>query len=517
MYREVYQNWDGVVVTDALWTCAPANAADVVTVVNWAHQQGYTVRARGYRHTWSPLTVAPGTPADSKVILLDTTKHLTSMQISGTRKVRVQTGASMEDLLAYLSDQGYSVAATPAPGGITVGGALAINGHGTALPALGENRQAGQSFGTVSNLVLSLTAVVWDESQQRYVERTFDRSNSEAKAFLTHLGRALITEVTLQVMNDYNIRCLNYTDINSGELFAAPEAMTDRSLSKLLDAHGRVGLIWYAFTDRPWVQVWQPTPNKPLLSRLTLTPYNYLFADNLPSPVPQLLGNLIEGQDWVAPAFGNAILAATDAGLTALGARDMWGKSKNFLNWVKPTTLRVTAGAHVVITSRSNIQRVVHDFTTFYSAKLAEYQGRGEYPVNSALEIRITGVDTPSQVDVVGAEAPALSAARPVEGHPEWDVAVWLDLVTLPDTPHSNEFYSELENYFSRLPANQGLARPEWAKRFAHTAAGAWTDTAAMQGEIPASFPEWDWAVATLNKYDPHRLFSNPLINQLLS
>lgn len=517
VHREVYRNWDGVVVTDALWTCVPQRPDDVVAVVNWAHQHGYTVRAQGYRHTWSPLTVATGTAADTKVILVDTTKGLTAMSVQGGRRVRVQAGASMENLLSYLSTKNYSLVATPAPGGITVAGALAINGHGTALPALGEKPLPGQNFGTVSNLVLELTAVVWDQASGRYQERTFSRSDTECKAFLTHLGRAFITEVVLQVVDDYNIRCRNFTDINSAELFAAPEAVTDRSLSKLIDAYGRVGIIWYAFTDRPWVQTWQPTANKPLFSRLTLTPYNYLFADNLPTPVPQLLGQLVAGQDWVAPAFGNAILLATDTGLTALGARDMWGKSKNFLNWVKPTTLRVTAGSHVVITSRANLQRVVHDFTTFYSAKLSEYQAQGKFPVNSALEIRITGVDDPTQIDAPGAEAPALSAARPVEGHPEWDIAVWLDLVSLPDTPHLNEFYSELEQYFRKLPAEIGLARPEWAKRFAHTPAGAWTDTAAMRNDIPATLPEWDWTVSTLNRYDPHRLFSNPLIDQLLN
>ena len=43
---------------------------------------------------------------------------------------------------------------------ITLGGALAINGHGTAVPAPGEKVQPGHSFGSVSNNVLSLTALM---------------------------------------------------------------------------------------------------------------------------------------------------------------------------------------------------------------------------------------------------------------------------------------------------------------------------------------------------------------------
>lgn len=50
------------------------------------------------------------------------------------------------------------------------------------------------------------------------------------------------------------------------------------------------------------------------------------------------------------------------------------GASKNFLNWVRPTTLRVTAGSHGVLVERARLQQVVHDFTEFYAGLLAEYR-----------------------------------------------------------------------------------------------------------------------------------------------
>lgn len=517
LYREVYKNWDEAIVSDALWTCAPSSAADVVRVVNWARSQGYRVRARGYRHSWSPLTVAGKTPGSTKVILVDTTKHLVDMQLVAPQQVRVQAGASMLALLSYLAAKGYGLTAAPAPGDISVAGALAINGHGTAVPAVGETAQPGQGFGTMSNLVTSVKAIVWDQAKTAYVERTFDRTDPECAALLTHLGRSFITEVTLQVVEDYNVRCRNYTDINIKELFAHPDRMTDRSLSRLIDSAGRVGVIWYAFTDRPWVQIWDVSPNRPWFSRKVTTPFNYPFADNLPTPVPQLLGELVEGNPQVAPKFCAAVLAATEAGLTAFGSRDMWGKSKNFIHFVKPTTLRVTAGSHAVITRRDQVQRVVHDFTTFYNLKLAQYQAKGKFPINSGLEIRVTGLDDPKDTGVPGAQAAAFSAALPVPGRPDWDTAVWLDVLTLPDTPDNAEFYIELEDYFHRFDPALGLARPEWAKRWAHTAQGPWTDQKAFKEQIPAAFPQWTSAAATLDQHDPDGLYRNPLLDQLFS
>jgi FAD/FMN-containing dehydrogenase len=69
-----------------------------------------------------------------------------------------QTGITMEALLTALENAGLGVTATPAPGDVTLGGVLAIGGHGTAIPAVGEQPTAGHTFGSLSNLILSLTA-----------------------------------------------------------------------------------------------------------------------------------------------------------------------------------------------------------------------------------------------------------------------------------------------------------------------------------------------------------------------
>jgi len=514
--RDRFRNWDGVIVTESLWTCEPRRQDDVVAVVNWAREHGFTVRARGYMHSWAPMTVTPGKAQPTNVILVDTTVNLTAMSSPAAGRVRVEAGARMDTLLAYLGKRGEGLASAPAPGDVTVGGVVAVSGHGTAVRAAGEKRQRGQSMGTVSNLITAFTAVVWDPASSTYVARTFTRDHPDAKAFLTSIGRVFLLDVTLQTMADYSIRARNTTSISVSELFAAPSAAGARSLTKLLDTHGRVGVIWYTFTDCPWVQTWSVTPQRPLLSRPTTGPYNFPFADNLPEPVTTLIGRVGSGQSWLAPQMGVAVLAATTAGLLATGARDMWGPSRNFIHFVKPTTLRVSAGSHAVITSRSNVQRVVHEFATWITAKLKEYAARDQYPLNSCVEIRVTGTDTPSEVDVAGAEAPALSAAAPVDGHPDWDTVVWLDALTLPGTPHEYAFYAEMEAFVRRTFSGWALARPEWAKRWATSADGSWTDEAVMQKDVPAVFPLWEWTRSTFDRYDPYRLFTNPLLDALM-
>ena len=169
LYRQSFKNWAGDLAVDDVWTCAPRSAAEVVEIVNWARNAGYKVRPRGMMHNWSPLTMAAGQQACAAVLLLDTTQHLTAISIDTRTSpctVTAQTGITMQELLTRLEAAGLGLTATPAPGDLTLGGVLAIDGHGTAVPARGETRKLGQTYGSVSNLVLSLTAVVFDNAQQ---------------------------------------------------------------------------------------------------------------------------------------------------------------------------------------------------------------------------------------------------------------------------------------------------------------------------------------------------------------
>ncbi|MFS4108765.1 cholesterol oxidase substrate-binding domain-containing protein [Streptomyces sp. PD-S100-1] len=554
VHQRVYENWAGEIRTDQLWTCAPRSPEEALAVVNWAHGAGWTVRAQGRRHGWAPLTVADGTPAATRVVLLDTTAHLTAMSLEepaadGTAAVRVQSGASLETLLAFAGARGYGVASAPAPGDLSVGGALAIGAHGTAVPAVGEQPPPGQGYGSLSNLVTELTAVVWDSAAGRYVLRTVGRGEPDCAALLTHLGRSLVTEAVLRVGADRNLRCQSFLDIPATELFAAPGAPAGtRTLAGYLDRTGRAEAIWFAFTDRPWLKVWSVAPQRPFGARAVDGPYNYPFSDSLPEPVARLAGDLVAGAWASAPLFGQVQYLLAKVALTgditdvllsgtlvrdvltgdvlthllAGGLRsDLWGPSRDLLQYVRPTTLRETANGYAVLTRRADLQWVVSRFADFYRTLLAQYAARGEYPVNGQVEIRVTGLEDPSVCGVPGARPPLLSALRPRPDRPDVDTAVWIDVLSLPTTPALHRFYRDIEQFLLALDGERATVRVEWSKGWAYTDTAAWSDPDVLTRAVPASQragggPGWVEAVATLDRLDPHHVLSSPFLDALL-
>ncbi|WP_107483402.1 cholesterol oxidase substrate-binding domain-containing protein [Streptomyces humi] len=512
LYRSAYRNWAGEITVDGLWACAPADAGQVLAVVDWAWRNGRRVRARGSSHGWSPLTVTEGTAAADEVLLVDTSTHLTGLSLESGSRVRAGTGVTLEALLTFLEGHGLGLTATPAPGDLTLGGALAVDAHGTAVPAAGEEPPAGHTYGSLSNLVLSLTAVVWDGSAGAYVLRTFRRDEADCAALLAHLGRALVTEVVLRVGANSSLRCLSRTDIPAAELFAAPGS-SGRTLDGFLTRSGRVEAIWFAFTEYPWLKEWSVAPTKPLTSRHVTSPYNYPFSDNVPTVVADLVGRMVSDAAWyLAPVLGNAQLDVATAGLTTTLSADLWGPAKNTQLYIRPTTLRVDANGYAVPVRRSEVQRVVHEFTAFYRERLDAYAASGRFPVNGSVEIRVTGLDEPSDAGVDGARTVSLSALRPVAGA---DTAVWLDVLTLPGTPYAHAFLRELERFlFDRFEGT----RVEWSKGWAYTGSAAWSDPEVLDGRIPASFGDeaWDAAVTTLDRLDPHRVYGNGFLDRLL-
>nr|WP_248297310.1 cholesterol oxidase substrate-binding domain-containing protein [Streptomyces sp. S1D4-11] len=525
VYRSAYRNWVGEITATGLWACAPADQDQVVAVVNWARKQGWSVRARGSSHGWSPLTIASGTEGGAPVLLVDTARHLTGLSLESTAPAAVRAGAgvTLEALLGYLEDHGLGLTATPAPGDLTLGGALAIDAHGTAVPAHGESRLPGHTYGSLSNLVLSLTAVVWDAGSDAYVLRTYERDDPDGAALLAHLGRALVTEVTLRVGANTHLRCVSRTDIPAAELFAAPGGPEGgRTFASFLDESGRAEAIWFAFTEHPWLKVWSVAPTRPPASRRVGSPYNYPFSDNVPTVVADLAGRMVADAAWyLAPLLGTAQFTAAAVGLTATLSADIWGPSKNTLLYIRPTTLRVTANGYAVLTSRAEVQRVIAEFTAFFRERLPAYAAQGRYPVNGQVEIRVTGLDHPSDADSAGARAPLLSALRPRADHPEWDTAVWLDVLTLPGTPDAEAFYRELERFLlTTYDGEYALTRVEWSKGWGYTDEAAWSDEEVLGTAVPASFrdgagPGWDETAAVLNRLDPHRLFGTALLNRL--
>jgi FAD/FMN-containing dehydrogenase len=524
LYQQAYQNWAGMIVIDDVWTCAPASASDVVTLANWANANGYRLRAKGMSHGWSPI-VLPAGSTGAGYLLLDTTQHLTSVSIAAgsPATVTAQAGITMDSLTTALAAAGYGLCAIPAPGDITLGGALAINAHGSAIPGTGETPLSGQTYGSLSNLILSLTAVVWNSAQNQYVLKTFERSDPDIRAFLAHLGRAFITQVTVQVAASQTVRCQSWVDVSAADLFAPPATAGSSSFASYVDGAGRIEAIWFPFTDTPWLKVWTLAPSKPLFSVKVTSPYNYSFTNSVTTAENTFFDEVATGVTSGTPAYEDVAISLVDTGLVFTGTWDIWGQWQDVLLYVKPTTVRIVEAGFAIITSRANIQQVVSDFYTQYTSRLAYYQGLGQYPMNGPVEIRVTGLDNPADALVTGAQSPILSSVRPRPDQPGWDVAVWLDMGTLPVTPGFAQFYTDMESWiWSHYTGSYATVRPEWSKAWACTSAAPWTNATILGSTIPAAVSAgqsssngWSTAASILTSYDPNSVFSNPFLDTL--
>ena len=522
-WLEVFVNWSGETRTAPLWTVAPTSVDQVVELARWASTNDWKLRARGYQHNWSPLSVDPGSNQESRVLMVDTVKHLNSISVNPTSKtVTAQGGASLEAVLNAANNRGLGIMHHPAPGDVTIGGALAIAGHGTAVPASRETRPAGATYGSLSNLVVSMEAVVWDESAGDYALRRFERTDPDIAPLLTNLGRTIVTSVQLRVAQLGNMRCRSYITVPTWELFAKPGSW-GRTVDSYLRSCGRIEVILFPFTTLPWVKTWEFSRYKPLLSRWTSSPYNYVFSDNIPQPISDLFKKIQTGAPAVATQLGPAQQKITATSLTTSFVSDLWGAPKNLQLYVRPNTLKVTANGYAIHCRRADVQRVLHEFHNYYKSSVNNYAARWRFPVNGPLEIRVTGVDNPADVEIPGAVMPTLSPSRPFADHPEWDTVVWLDILTFPGTPYSLQYFQECEQWIINNYASYAGVRMEWSKGWGYSAEGAWQNQDILQNQVPRSYTQgqpadqgWDTAVRTLEKLDPSRIYSAPLHDRLM-
>lgn len=530
--RQTYKNWSRE-IKKKVFTCTPNNEQDVLDAVNWAAQNGWKVRPRGAMHNWSPLTLAPDDKKAAATVLLVNTSKLKNVSVdkeSGT--VTSQTGITMEEWLTALENENLGVVATPAPGDITLGGVLAIGGHGTCIPAKGESRNDGHTFGSLSNSILSLKAVAWDEEKNKYGIRTFHRHDPDCQAFLVHLGRTFIVEVKMQVGPNQNLRCRSYEDIPADTLFASPvekgkiKETEGKIFSEFMEDAGRIEAIWFPYTKKVWLKTWSVSPEKPAESKEINKPYNFPFSHSLDESYSGLVREIVSHGGRLTPQFSKLSTKVVSKGLK--NSKDIWGKSKNLLLYIKPCTLKATVNGYAVLTKRDDVQRVVSDFHQKVHTLLEEYKKQGSYPVNAAIEIRVTGLDKKEEV-MVGengelARSPLLSALRQRPDHPEWNVAVWLDILTVPGTKNANKFYKEIEDWtFENYSGDYAGVRVEWSKGWGYTEdRGPWSNEKILDETVPTSVDAgqadgggWNKAVDTFDRYDPHRLFLSPMLDNL--
>nr|MDT0252861.1 cholesterol oxidase substrate-binding domain-containing protein [Endozoicomonas sp.] len=451
--------------------------------------------------------------------------------------VTAQTGIRMEALCQYLAEQpsprddpsGYALASLPAIGRITLGGALAIAGHGTGVPLSPDDPK--YAFGSLSNAVLSIRAIVWDPASGSYQVRTFDRGDEDTDVVLTHLGHLMVTGVTLQVVPNFHLRCRSFTNISWKKLFHNDPQDNPFTVQRLLERHGRVNVIWFPYTDKPWLKIWDRAPEKPDESMATTTPYNYPFADEPSKFLVLLLRNIVSFTSRLIPYASKLQYRVVERALKK-PIRDLWGPAWHTLLYVRSTTVPALAAGYAIHLPRSEVQGFLSDIAEKIYQLREQYAREGVYISCGPLEIRVTGLDESDGLEgrlkggQSGISPPAFSPLTRSAAYSEAvDTAVWLDLLTLPSTisvkarGRANAFDVDLETWlFDNYPAAQ--VRVEWSKGWAYTAEeGAWHNEEVIGKKIPESFSDtprsFEQTIKKMRELDPHNLFSNGFLDQL--
>lgn len=561
-YSVDFLNWSRQIDIPNVIAIKPLDAESLITVINGAMAENMKVRPFGQMHNWSPIAITNAASSAETFVLIDMSAFNQLAMVEQQADygiVKVGTGTLAEDLYAFLDAQksesasptGYAFSNTPAPGGISVGGMMTIGGHGTGVEYTGST-ESNSFNGCMSNTVLSLTAVVWNNELATYEQREFTREDQETAAFLVHVGRAFIIDYTLQAVPNYYLRCTSYTDISWQELFAPHVNDSEFTITNLLNKYGRLETIWFPNTETPWLKIWQNTAKQPSGSLLTQGPYNYGFSDSIPAIATDLISGTFNLFPKFIKSFGPLQLLLVRLGLAgnlsaetlskelaqagfseepygleqtpnqSISAADIWGPAYHTLLYVRETTLRVTANGYAIRVPRSQVQEVLNSFSNKYLALVEEYAANDLYPVLGPIEFRFTGLDGVQDLRADSPQPPALSAVCPEQGEvPELTdmtkddaIAVWLDLLTIPGASGSTDFYHELEEWlYDHYPAIHN--RVEWSKGWAYTTEGAWQNKEFIQHMIPSSFANgnmtMEQAKVILNKYDPANNFATEL------
>jgi FAD/FMN-containing dehydrogenase len=539
LYQETFTNWALETSISNVWACTPATPADVVTLANWAHANGFRLRPVGSGHGFAPTILPRGSDGANYVLVnsMDSQnpslKQLTVNAGGSPASVTAQAGVTLEEIALACEPHNLGFLHTPAPGGVSIAGALAMDVHGTCMPAKGQTLQPGHSFGTFSNLVLSLTAVVWDSGSNKYVLKTFQRNDPAIGPLLTCLARTFITEVTIQMGPNLKLRCYSRCDLDPATIFADPKKNDPNCFMALTDQYGSAEVIWQPFSEKTaWIKTWTPEPVKPSTSREVTTPFNY--GGSMPLKEVENIASALRNFPSIVPLFDRVEANQTKKMFTPKSGDqdtqiyDLWGSAYCTTFYAPADTLRFTVAAWGVLMSRNNVQRALCEFYTHFKKTLQQLEWKFQHPYTGPVEIRGIGLDRPSDVMVPNAVEPYLSAARPLPDHPDYDTVLWFAINNNVDMPGAAGFNTDLEQWFLSNYSSYAVVRPEWTKTYAYTADGAngggWTNTQILTQTFPNTFrnhgypsnSNWDAAVSMLNSYDPNRVFTNPFLDTLM-
>lgn len=568
---KAYMTWDRQVYVPTVWWSQPKTADELVTVCNWAADNGWRVRVVGCRLSWSPAILARDAKADDKVVLVNMKQTMCTVDKVANNSVKVQAGAKLEDVVKDLADASkhgaaYQLDNYPGCGFLTMGACIAQGCHGSSFAVPGA---AGGNHGTMSNSVVEMTVVAYDAASKKYALRTVKRTDGDvASALLAHQGRSLTVDVTVQVFPQQHYEVITRFDVPNTAMYAAPNedgSLPENCFASFADANGHVSVILTQYAEAPLTRYWKRVESQPEGSRPVTTPYNYPYLDELPfgedtvdvqeaalnvppedalgKPLTSWLNNhglkiVADGADVTARVFGNLreffsvgsqltpamsrIAAHTiESGAEKTDSNHLYGPQGALFLYVRQTTMKIADYGFCIQTRRDNLQRAAHEVFTTFSTLLGRYAHEQKYPINIGMELRVGGVDAAAAVSADAAPT-WLTCASADDDEAKangWDTQLWIEVITLPNTQHNFEYCNELENLWRSNPhlsGANGRVRGEWTKLFCADKAAPWADAALLR-QNKATYPNWDKAVAQLDALDEKKIFSNTWLDRILA
>lgn len=496
LFKKRVKNWSGE-ISQVGYFYIPRNVEELLFIVNWSYLNDKKVRVVGYGHNFSALNFSS---FDKYSYVFISLARLSDLSIDTRLRVTAGTGISIEKLASSLAAKGLTLPCFPAIGEVSLGGALAVGAHGT-----------GKSTGTMSNLVLSLTAVVWDADEGRYVLKTFEKDSSGFTSFLVNLGRSVLVDCTLQAIPNFRVRCLSTMDISAIDLFSSPNSQDELSFQFLNGLSDGIEVIWWPGTQFPWIKQWFRERTRPLTSVEVNAPYNYPFMIGIPAVLSHIISFLVRKIPGAPDLFFKRIISSIKRGLRSRG--DLWGWNKDCVIYVRPSTMRYSDSGWVILTDYTNLQTVVYEV---YQKIKSFYDTYGGNVLNGPLDIRVTNLDISESE--LSSHAPLLS---PIRKSGNYTCAIWINLLTLPKTKGASKVIKAFEEWlWDRFDGDIGRLRVEWSKCWAYDSRGSALNSKILTEDIPNSFNDGDsWRKArdVLAAHDPHFLFSSSLLCTLFT
>ena len=196
------------------------------------------------------------------------------------------------------------------------------------------------------------------------------------------------------------------------------------------------------------MKVWSLAPTKPPFSREVTGPYNYIFSDNLPEPVTDMIGQINAGNPGIAPAFGQIMYATTVAGTRRDVLQRPVGMVQDVQFYIRATTLRLTEGGgavhHLARQHRPGHPRLHPVVQRSHGVLPLHRTVPPQRPPSKS--VAAASINHPRSRSTRQAPPPSRPCA-PRPDHPEWDTAIWLNVLGVPGTPGMFAFYREMEQW----------------------------------------------------------------------